>query len=65
MPRCVILFYTECFEFSWNFYFRASVRIESSLMHEEHKHSVIGKHIRDAHGLTPKNLIKNFKVIKN
>ena len=31
---------------------------------EEHKHSVIGKHLRDAHGLTPNNLIKNFKVIK-
>ena len=27
---------------------------------EEHKHSVIGKHFRDAHGLTPTNLIKNF-----
>ena len=24
---------------------------------EEHKHSVIGKHFRDAHGLTPTNLI--------
>ena len=23
---------------------------------EEHKHSVIGKHIRDVHGLTPTNL---------
>ena len=31
---------------------------------EEHKHSVIGKHFRDAHGLTPTNLIKNFKVLK-
>ena len=31
---------------------------------EEHKHSVIGKHFRDVHGLTPDNLIKNFKVIK-
>ena len=30
---------------------------------EEHKHSVIGKHFRDAHGLTPTNLIKNFKVV--
>ena len=29
-----------------------------------HKHSVIGKHLRDAHGLTPNNLIRNFKVIK-
>ena len=27
---------------------------------EEHKHSVIGKHLRDVHGLTPNNLIKNF-----
>ena len=25
---------------------------------------MIGKHLRDAHGLTPNNLIKNFKVIK-
>ena len=31
---------------------------------EEHKHSVIGKHFRDAHDLTPTNLIKNFKVLK-
>ena len=31
---------------------------------EEHKHSVIGKHFRDVHDLTPDNLIKNFKVIK-
>ena len=31
---------------------------------EEHKHSVIGKHFRDVHYLTPGNLIKNFKVIK-
>ena len=31
---------------------------------EEHKHSVIGKHFRDVHGLTPDSLIKNFKVIK-
>ena len=31
---------------------------------EEHKHFVIGKRFRDAHGLTPNNLIKNFKVIK-
>ena len=31
---------------------------------EEHKHSVIGKHFRDAHGLIPTNLIKNFKVLK-
>ena len=31
---------------------------------EEHKHSVIGKHFRDVHGLTPDDLIKNFKVIK-
>ena len=31
---------------------------------EEHKHSVIGKHFRDAHGLTPTNLIKNFNVLK-
>ena len=30
---------------------------------EEHKHSVIGKHFWDAHGLTPTNLIKNFKVL--
>ena len=29
---------------------------------EEHKHSVIGKHLRDAHGLTPNYLIENFKV---
>ena len=28
---------------------------------EEHKHSVIGKHFRDVHGLTPVNLIKNLK----
>ena len=26
---------------------------------EEHKHSVIGKHFRDVHGLTPDNLIKS------
>ena len=26
--------------------------------------SVIGKHFRDVHGLTPTNLIKNFKVLK-
>ena len=31
---------------------------------EEHKYSVIGKHFRDEHGLTPDNFIKNFKVIK-
>ena len=31
---------------------------------EEHKHSVIGKHFRDVHELTPDNLIKNFKVLK-
>ena len=31
---------------------------------EEHKHSVIGKHLRDVHDLTPDNLMKNFKVIK-
>ena len=31
---------------------------------EEHKHFVIGKHFRDVHGLTPDNLIENFKVIK-
>ena len=30
---------------------------------EEHKHSVIGKHFWDAHGLTPTNLIKNSKVL--
>ena len=30
---------------------------------EEHKHSVV-KHLRDARGLTPNNLMKNFKVIK-
>ena len=30
---------------------------------EEHKHSVIGKHFWGAHGLTPTNLIKNFKVL--
>ena len=30
---------------------------------EEHKHSVIGKHFWDAYGLTPTNLIKNFKVL--
>ena len=28
---------------------------------EEHKHSVMGKHFRDVHGLTPVNLIKNLK----
>ena len=31
---------------------------------EEHKHSVIGKHLREVHRLTPDNLIKNFKVLK-
>ena len=31
---------------------------------EEHKHSVVGKHFRDVHDLTPNNLIKNFKVTK-
>jgi len=31
---------------------------------EEHKHSVIGKHFRAKHALTPDNLIKNFKVLK-
>ena len=30
---------------------------------EDHKHSVIGKHFWDAHGLTRTNLIKNFKVL--
>ena len=25
---------------------------------------MIGKHLRDVHGLTPENLIKNFKVLK-
>ena len=33
-------------------------------MGEYGKHSVIGKHFRDVHDLTPGNLIKNFKVIK-
>ena len=28
---------------------------------EEHKYSVIGKHLRDVHGLTPDNLIENLK----
>ena len=28
---------------------------------EEHKHSVIGKHLRDVHGVTHNNLINNFK----
>ena len=27
-------------------------------------YSVIGKHFRDLHGLTPDDLIKNFKAIK-
>ena len=31
---------------------------------EEHKHSVIGKHFRVEHALTPDNIIKNFKVLK-
>ena len=31
---------------------------------EEHKHSVIGKHLRHVHGLTPDNLIENFEVLK-
>ena len=31
---------------------------------QEHKHSVIRKHFRDVHDLTPDNLIKNCKVIK-
>ena len=31
---------------------------------EEHKHSVIEKHLRDMHRLTPDNLIENFKVLK-
>ncbi|XP_068707356.1 uncharacterized protein [Montipora foliosa] len=31
---------------------------------EEHKHSVIGKHFRVEHAVTPDNLIKNFKVLK-
>ena len=31
---------------------------------EKHKHSVVGKHFRDVHDLTPGNLIKNFQVIK-
>ena len=30
---------------------------------EGYKHSVIGKHFWDAHGLTPANLIQNFKVL--
>ena len=31
---------------------------------EEHKYSVIGKHLRDVHGLTPDNFIENLKVLK-
>ena len=31
---------------------------------DEHKHSVIEKHFRVEHALTPDNLIKNFKVLK-
>ena len=31
---------------------------------EEHKHSVIAKHLRDVHGLTHDNQINNFKVLK-
>ena len=29
-----------------------------------YKHSVVGKHLRDVHGSTSDNLIKNFKVLK-
>ena len=32
---------------------------------EEHKHSLIGKHFRDVHDLTPDNSIKNFKAVVN
>ena len=31
---------------------------------EKHKHSVIGKHFRDVHDLTPDSFIKNFKLIR-
>ena len=31
---------------------------------EEHKHSVIGKHFKDKHGLRPTDLRENFKILK-
>ena len=31
---------------------------------EEHKHSVIGKHFRVEHALSPDKIIKNFKVLE-
>ena len=32
---------------------------------EEHKHSVIGKHLRDVHGLTPDNLSRKGLHLRN
>ena len=31
---------------------------------EEHKHSVIGKHLKDEHNLNPSNLREKFKILK-
>ena len=32
---------------------------------EEHKHSVIGKHLKDEHNVMPFNLRENFTILKN
>ena len=31
---------------------------------EEHKHSVIGKHLKDEHSVRPSNLRENFTILK-
>ena len=31
---------------------------------EEHKHSVIGKHLKDEHDVRPSNLRENFTILK-